>query len=184
MTTNSLEKPNDKAHQNIRDIIVYVRERRVIIDSDLARLYGVNTKRLKEQIKRNSERFPDDFMFRLTALEKAELVANCDQLKKLKHSSVLPLAFTEYGAVMAANILNSRVAIEASIMVVRAFIHARQILAEHLDLKRRLDALERKVTRGFEDNEEELNSIRFAIQQLMQTSDLRSKKPIGFSREK
>lgn len=163
--------------------IVTIRGRRVVVDTDLARLYGVKTKRLKEQIKRNSERFPADFMFELTQEEMIEVVANCDHLRKLKFSSVLPLAFTEHGAVMAANVLNSRVAIEASIMVVRAFIRAREILAEHLELKRRLENLERKVARGFENNEEELNAIRFTLQQLM-LPEQRIKKLIGFGREK
>ena len=71
-------------------------------------LYGVKTKRLKEQVKRNSERFPDDFMFEMSREEIDEVVASCDHLKKLKFSSILPLAFTEYGAVMAANVLNSQ----------------------------------------------------------------------------
>ncbi|MBN8550064.1 MAG: ORF6N domain-containing protein [Deltaproteobacteria bacterium] len=168
----------------LTDIIVRVRGKRVIMDTDLARLYGVKTKRLKEQVRRNSERFPQDFMFELTKDELVEVVANCDHLKKLKFSSVLPLAFTEHGTVMAANVLNSRLAIEASIMVVRAFIHAREILAEHLDLKRRLELLEQKVARGFEDNENELNAIRLTLQQQMLPTEIPSKKSIGFGRGK
>lgn len=127
------------------ELTVRVRGRRVIVDADLARLYGVKTKHLKEQVKRNAERFPQDFMFEMTHEEVAEVVAVCDHLKELKFSSILPVPFTDRGAVMAANVLNSRLAIEASIMVVRAFIHAREILAEHLELRRRLEQLE---TRG------------------------------------
>ena len=93
-------------------------------------------------------------------------------------------SFTEHGAVMAANVLNSPVAIDASIMVVRTFIHAREILAEHFELTKRLEVLERIVTQGFEDNEEELNAIRYTLQQLMLPLELVSKKPIGFGREK
>lgn len=115
--------------------------------------------------------------------EKDEVVANCDHLKKLKFSSTLPLAFTEHGAVMAATVLSSRVAIETSILVVRAFIHAREIISEHRELKRRLDRLEEKVARGFQDNEEELQAVRFAIQQLMNPNLTASKKPIGFGRK-
>jgi hypothetical protein len=112
------------------------------------------------------------------------VIANCDHLKKLKYSNSLPYAFTEHGAVMAANVLNSQIAIETSIMVVRAFMSAREILAEHLELKRRLDRLEQRVARGFQDNEEELQAIRFAIQQRMEPPEPKSKRPLGFGREK
>jgi hypothetical protein len=167
----------------IQDSIVRVRGQRVIIDADLASLYGTKTKRLKEQVRRNANRFPPDFMFQLTAAEASEVVAVCDHLKKLKYSRVLPLAFTEHGAVMAANILNSPIAIDASILVVRASVLAREILAEHLELKRRLDALESRIARGFHDNEEELQAIRYAIHQLMEPEKKRGKKPLGFGRE-
>ena len=102
-----------------------------MIDADLAKLYGVATKRLNEQIRRNRDRFPNDFMFRLTAREKSEVVANCDHLSQLKFSTVLPYAFTEHGAIMAASVLNTRRAIDASIFVVRAFVKLREMLATH-----------------------------------------------------
>jgi hypothetical protein len=82
-----------------------VRALRAMVDADLAEIYGVPTKRLNEQVKRNSGRFPADFMFQLTAAEKAEVVANCDHLQKLKFSKALPCAFTEHGAIQAANVL-------------------------------------------------------------------------------
>ncbi|MBZ0137255.1 MAG: ORF6N domain-containing protein [Planctomycetes bacterium] len=88
--------------------ILSIRGQQVIIDADLADLYGVSTKRLNEQVKRNSERFPDDFVFRLTDEEKSELVANCGHLAKLKFAKSRPSAFTEHGAVMAAGVLNSQ----------------------------------------------------------------------------
>ncbi|NBW40700.1 ORF6N domain-containing protein [bacterium] len=171
-------------HLGVQQSIISVRGQRVIIDADLAKLYGTSTKRLKEQLKRNSDRFPEDFVFELTKAETSEVVAKCDHLEKLKYSRVLPLAFTEHGAVMAANVLNSQIAIKTSIMVVRAFIRAREILAEHLELKRRLDRLEQRVAKGFQDNEEELQAIRFAIQQLMEPPEPKTKKPLGFGREK
>jgi hypothetical protein len=87
--------------------ILTIRGDRVILDNDLAELYGVSTKRLNEQVKRNASRFPSDFAFLLTPQEKAEVVANCDHLAHLKFSPVLPRAFTEHGAIMAANVLNS-----------------------------------------------------------------------------
>src|SRR5437868_4162950 len=87
--------------------ILLLRGQRIILDADLATLYGVPTKRLNEQVRRNAERFPDDFMFRLTRAEKLEVVANCDHLQSLKFSPQLPYAFTEHGAIMAATVLNS-----------------------------------------------------------------------------
>jgi len=86
------------AKKPIENVILTVRGHRVILDADLAKVYGVSTKRLNEQVKRNRERFPAHFMFQLTAAEKAEVVANCDHLRKLKFSPVLPYAFTEHGA--------------------------------------------------------------------------------------
>jgi hypothetical protein len=105
--------------------ILTIRGQKVIIDADLAELYGTPTKRLNEQVRRNIERFPGDFMFQLTAQEKAEVVANCDHLTKLKFSRFLPFAFTEHGTIMAANVVNSSTAIEASLYVVRAFVKMR-----------------------------------------------------------
>jgi hypothetical protein len=182
----SPNSPNPIAQQNsssARPQILLIRGQRVIIDADLANLYGVKTKRLKEQVKRNSERFPPDFLLQLTETEANEVVAKCDHLNRLKFSSTLPLAFTEHGAIMAATVLNSRVAIETSILVVRAFIHAREIISEHRELKLRLERLEERVARGFHDTEDELQAVRFAIQQLMDLPPPSSKKPIGFGRK-
>ena len=98
----------------IENRILLIRGEKVIIDADLAEFYGVPTKRLNEQVKRNAGRFPDDFMFQLEKDEKAEVVANCDHLENLKYSKSLPYAFTEHGAIMAASVLNSPRAIEIS----------------------------------------------------------------------
>jgi len=111
-----------------------VRALRVMVDADLAEIYGVPTKRLNEQVKRNGGRFPADFMFQLTAAEKAEVVANCDHLQKLKFSKALPIAFTEHGAIQAANVLATAQAVEMGIYVVRAFVQLRQASALHADL--------------------------------------------------
>jgi hypothetical protein len=172
-----------QSHLSAGPHIMLIRGHRVVIDSDLAELYGVKTKRLKEQVRRNSERFPTDFVLQLTKAETDEVVAKCDHLQKLKFSRILPLAFTEHGAIMAATVLNSRVAIETSILVVRAFIHAREIISEHRELKLRLERLEERVARGFHDTEDELQAVRFAIQQLMDLPPPSSKKPIGFGRK-
>jgi hypothetical protein len=130
---------------SIEGRIQVVRSIKVMIDADLAALYGVPTRRLNEQVKRNAGRFPADFMFRLDAVEKSQVVANCDHLAKLKFSKSLPYAFTEHGAIQAANVLASSQAIEMGIYVVRAFVQLRQATAAHQDLARRLSELEDKV---------------------------------------
>ncbi len=135
--------------EDISQRIHTIRGHRVMLDADLAEIYSVTTKRLNEQVKRNTERFPEDFAFRLTAEEKTELVANCDRFNRLKHSTVFPLAFTEHGAIMAASVLNSQRAIETSVYVVRAFVQMREALAAHRGLAQRLNELERKYDSKF-----------------------------------
>lgn len=129
--------------------ILLIRGEKVIIGSDLAELYGVSTKAFNQAVKRNSQRFPGDFMFQLTEEEKQYVVTNCDHLEKLKFSPTLPNAFTEHGALMAANILNSERAVDASVQVVRAFVKLRQMLASSADLARKVEALERKYDANF-----------------------------------
>ena len=162
----------------IQQKILFIRGQRVLLDTDLADLYGVSTKRLNEQIKRNRDRFPRDFMFRLTAREKAEVVANCDHLKTLKFSPVEPYAFTEHGAIMAANVLNSRRAVEVSLLVVRVFIKLRETFEAHKELTVKLRELERKLGR----HDAEIRAIFSVIKQLMNRPE-KSKKIIGFHRD-
>jgi hypothetical protein len=152
----------------------------VIIDSDLADLYGVPTKRLNEQIKRNNKRFPPDFMFQLTKAEKDEVVANCDHLRKLKFSPVLPYAFTEHGAIMAASVLNSERAVQTSIYVVRAFVKLRQMLAPYKELMGKLDQLEKKL----KIHDKQIVVIIQAIKLLMPPPESKPKKPFGFHTKK
>lgn len=156
--------------------ILLLRGQKVILDSDLASLYGVTTKRLNEQVKRNADRFPPDFMFRLTRAERAEVVANCDHLAQLKFSTTLPNAFTEHGALMAASVLNSPRAIEVSIFIVRAFVRLRQLLASNDALRRKLEEMESKYDQQF--------SIVFdAIRGLMEDTNDPPKPRIGFETE-
>jgi hypothetical protein len=160
--------------EGIAGKILFLRGKRVLIDHDLAILYGVQTFRLNEQVKRNKERFPDDFMFRLTPEEKSELIANCDNLTSLKHSPVMPYAFTEHGAIMLASILNSPRAVDMSLYVVRAFIRLREMLAGHVELKRKIDEMEKKYDRQF-------TVVFSAIKQLL-TPPVIPKRKIGFVR--
>jgi hypothetical protein len=162
--------------EHIASRILIVRGQRVMIDADLAALYGVPTKRLNEQVKRNRTRFPGDFAFRLTALETAKVVANCDRLAKLRFSATLPFAFTEHGALMASAVLNTPKAVDVSIFVVRAFVRMREALAGHKELAKRLDELECKV--GTHDRA--IGQILEAIRQLTQLPESTKRRRIGF----
>ena len=129
---------------NLEPRIVTIRGLKVILDFDLAKIYGVATKRLNEQVKRNRDRFPEDFMFQLTKEEAEAWVSLRSQfatLKKGQHSKYLPYAFTEHGAIMAATVLNSPKAIEMSVFVVRAFIKMRETLVNNKALALKLAEL-------------------------------------------
>lgn len=163
------------AVERIEPRILMVRGQKVLLDADLAALYGVTTKRLNEQVKRNRDRFPPDFMFQLMDGEKTEVVANCDHLHRLKFSPVLPFAFTEHGAVMVASILNTPRAVEMSVFVVRAFVKLREVFLLHKEFARRLDELERLVGA----HGEEIKSLVSAIRRLMAPSE-KPRVRIGF----
>lgn len=126
----------------IEDRIYTMRGVQVMIDRDLAELYGVETKRLNEAVKRNIERFPDKFRFQLTDDERLKLVANCDRFKLLKHSSSNPYVFTEQGIAMISAVLRSETAIEVSIRIMEAFVAMRRYLVANAQLFQRIDKLE------------------------------------------
>jgi hypothetical protein len=155
--------------------ILVIRDQKVIIDADLARLYGVTTKRLNQQVSRNRDRFPADFMFQLNSEEKAKVVANCDHLSKLKFSPVLPSAFTEHGAIMAASVLNTPRAIEASVFVVRAFVKLREMISNHVQMAIKLRELEERL----QGHDERFDQVFAAIRHLMTPPDP-PRKRIGF----
>jgi hypothetical protein len=156
--------------------IFLLRGQRVMLDADLAELYGVTTKRLNEQVKRNVDRFPEDFMFQLNAEEKVEVVANCDHLGRLRYSSSLPYAFTEHGALMLGNVLKSPRAVEVSLLVVRAFVQIREMLSAHKDISAKLDQLERKLS----SHDQAIAGVIDAIRQLM-TPPAPTRRGIGFT---
>ena len=126
----------------IQNKILVIRNQHVMIDRDIAELYGVETKRLNEQVKRNIERFPADFMFALNKAEKDELVANCDRFNTLKHSTVMPNAFTEQGVAMLSSVLKSQTAVDVNIKIMRAFVAMRKFLLNNAQIFQRLDSLE------------------------------------------
>jgi len=167
--------------ERIEQTIFVVRGERVILDAELAKLYGVTAKRLNEQVRRNRERFPEDFMFQLTKEEFAELKSEIDASNLRSQIATarshggrryLPHAFTEHGAIMAANVLNSERAVRASVEVVRTFVRLRQMLASNAELARKLEELEKKYDRQFK-------VVFDAIRQLM-TPPEPPQKQIGF----
>jgi hypothetical protein len=160
----------------IESRILLLRGKRVLIDSDLAALYGVSTHRLNEQVKRNLERFPEEFMFPLKIREKTEVIAKCDHLKNLRFSATLPFVFTEYGALMAASVLNSPTAIQVSVEVIRAFVRMREILASHRELADKLAALEEKYDVQFLE-------IFEAIEMLAEVREAKRNRKLGFVKD-
>lgn len=162
----------------IESKILLIREQKVMLDSDLAQLYGVSTKRLNEQVKRNIKRFPNDFIFKLSRREKNEVVANCYHLNKLKFSPNLPYAFTEHGAIMLVSVLNSSKALETSIFVVRAFIRLRQFSTTHFELSQKLKELELQIN----SLEEHIKNIFEALNQLLTLPDPQKKENWFYNR--
>jgi len=163
--------------EQITRLIQVVRGQKVIFDADLAQLYGVATKRLNEQVKRNTERFPEDFVFQLTKEEYAALRSQSATSNSGRGGRrYLPYAFTEHGAIMAANVLNSQRAIEISIFVVRAFVRLRRVLASHIELAKKLEELEQRVG----EHDEAIRSLVAAIRQLMASPQSEERSAIGF----
>ena len=160
----------------IEQVILLIRGQKVILDTDLARLYGVMSKRLNEQVRRNRKRFPADFMFQLSIQEVRNLRSQI-ATSRSRHGGrrYLPYAFTEHGAIMAANVLNTQRAIEVSVYVVRAFVRLREMIASNKELSRRLDELEKKYDSKFK-------VVFDAIRQLMTPPEL-PRRRIGFRRE-
>ena len=155
--------------EGITHAILVLRGHRVLLDSELATLYGVTTKRLNEQVRRNLDRFPEDFMFQLTAPEAEALRSQFATLKagRGQHRKYRPYAFTEHGAIQAANVLNSSRAVEMGIYVVRAFVRLRELLASNHELARRLDQLEARIQKKLTSHDEAIAAILSAIRELM-----------------
>lgn len=171
--------------QHITQSIFVIRDQRVILDSDLAAIYGVSTGRLNEAVKRNTKRFPRDFTFRLSAAEHATLISQIATSKLGRGGRrKLPWAFTEHGAVQAANVLNSPRAVAMGVYVVRAFVKLRELLASNKEFARRLDELEahieKNVQKKLATHDEAIVAILSAIRQLMGAPGSK-RRPIGFT---
>ena len=160
--------------ENIQYAIITIRDQKVMLDRELAKLYGIETRRLNEQVKRNAKRFPPDFMFQLTQDEKEWIIENIENQKTLRFSKTCPNVFTEHGAVMLAAILNTDQAIQASILVVRAFVEFRKLISIQKALIGKIEALEKRYDAQF--------SIVFkTIKRLIDQSIVKPK-PIGFNK--
>jgi phage regulator Rha-like protein len=162
--------------ERIEQRIFVIRRQKVMLDSHLALLYGVPTKRLNEQVRRNISRFPDDFMFQLTE-DEYELLRSQNATSKSGSGGrrYLPFAFTEQGVAMLSTVLNSERAIQVNIVIMRAFVKLREILSTHRDLAQKLEELERK----YETHDKQIKSIFEAIRQLMLPPE-KPKRQIGF----
>jgi len=170
------------APERIGNRILLVRGHKVLLDAELAALYGVTTKRFNEQVRRNAARFPSDFMFRISSEEWHFLRSQIATLEtgRGQHRKYLPLAFTEHGAIMAATILNSTRATAVSVYVVRAFVALRETLATHKELAKRLAELESRIERKFSSHDQAIAGILSAIRALTAPMAAPKKRPIGF----
>lgn len=145
--------------RNFEKLIFEFRGIKVMIDADLAALYDTETKRLKEQVKRNNDRFPEDFMFQLSSEEKSQLIEYAPRLALLKHSSVNPLVFTEQGVAMLSSVLNSKRAVQINIEIMRAFSRYRALILENKELKKEIQALEGKMNQSFKYLLEKIDAL-------------------------
>jgi len=168
--------------ERITQAILVLRGKRVLLDAELAALYGVTTKALNQAVKRNAARFPTDFMFRLTSEEEESLRSQTVTLKsgRGQHRKYAPYAFTEHGAIMAATVLNSSRAVEMSIYVVRAFVQLRELLASNAELARRLDELEARIEKKLTGHDQAIAAMLSAIRELT-TPAGGARRGIGFT---
>lgn len=158
----------------IESRIFQIRGRKIMLDEDLAMLYGVETKQLKRQVRRNLERFPDDFMFQLTKEEYRDFLrCQIGTLEMGRYSKYLPYAFTEQGVAMLSSVLNSKKAIMVNIQIMRAFVNIRRLSLTHTALKRKINDMERKYDRQF-------NIVFEAIRKLLTPPSIKPKPQIGF----
>ena len=162
--------------------ILFLRDKRVLLDAELAALYGVTTKRLNEQVKRNAARFPEDFLFRLSPAEVETLNRSQFATGSQKHRDPRfpPNAFTEHGAIMASMVLNSPRAVEMSVYVIRAFVHLREVLSSNRELARRFAQLETRLDKKLLEHDRAIAAILSAIRDLMNPPAPKHR-PIGFT---
>ena len=157
--------------------IYVIRDQKVMLDKDLAEIYNVETKRLKEQVRRNIDRFPASFMFELTKEKKNQLVANCDHLKKLKFSPVLPKVFTEHGILMLSSVLNSELAVKMSVQIIETFVQLRKLANNYDDIMHKINEMESR-------NNEQFSEIYEVLQRLFSKPKEQARKEIGYKADR
>ena len=174
--------------RRLESLILEVRGLKVMLDSDLATLYGTETKRLKEQVRRNIGRFPEDFMFELNKEEKQQLIESTPRLESLKFAPVLPMAFTEHGVLMLSSVLGSETAIAVNIQVMRVFSGMRAVLATHSDLLLKLEKLSGTVSHHGRDIKVIFGQLRRMREEeenrLLLAKIPKKSPPIGFKKHK
>ncbi|HAQ21056.1 MAG TPA: DNA-binding protein [Prolixibacteraceae bacterium] len=167
--------------ERIQTKIYEIRGQKVMLDFDLSSMYEVENRVLKQAVKRNLDRFPNDFMFQLTKIEWQELITICDNLPNgIKFSPATPFAFTEQGVSMLSSILKSKKALQVNIAIMRAFVFMRQYALTHKDLTEKLHELENKYDKQFKDV---YDAINFLLQKDIQESDQKQRKRIGFKND-
>ena len=148
--------------------ILSVRGKKVMLDRDLANLYGVKTYRLNEAVRRNQIRFPDDFMFKLTKNETDELIANCDRFRSLKHSSSFPNAFTQEGVAMLSSVLNSETAININIQIMRVFVRLRELFSSNVELRQKVEDIKDNMEKKFKKHDKQFDALFEAFETIKQ----------------
>lgn len=167
--------------QEIENKIHEIRHQNVMLDFDLAEMYQIETRVLKQAVRRNNERFPKDFMFQLNKSEWNELITICDNLpENIKFSPITPFAFTEQGVAMLSSVLKSKIAIEINISIIRAFVLMRQFALSHKELSEKLSQLENKFNKKFNDVAEALN---YLLQKDKMEIEQTQHKPIGYKKQ-
>lgn len=161
--------------EKVQQCILLIRGEKVMLDKDLAVLYDVETKVLNQAVKRNIERFPEDFMFKLDKKETDQLVTNCDRFRMLKHAGSTPYAFTEQGIAMLSSVLRSKQAVQVNIAIMRTFVQLRRILADNSLLRKKIETLEKKYDEQFQQV--------FAVLKAMIAEDEIPKPQIGYHTE-
>lgn len=164
--------------ERIQRCIFLLRGEKVMLDRDLAQLYGVATKVLNQAVKRNIRRFPDDFMFKLDKAESERLVTNCDRFRSLKYAGTTPYAFTEQGIAMLSSVLGSSQAVEVNIAIMRTFVHLRRIMVDNSLLRARIESLEKK----YDQHDEQIQQV-FGVLKAMLTEETKPQKQIGYHAE-
>ena len=160
--------------------ILVLRGQKVLVDADLAELYGVATEALNQAVRRNEERFPLDFMFQLSEHEKQEVITNCDHLANLKFSRQLPLVFTEQGVAMLSSVLRSPKAVAVNVEIMRAFVKLRHLVASSDALTRQIEALDAKFEGRSKEHEQHIQQLYALLDELINPSEPPPKKRIGF----